>query len=126
MNKIEFSLLQYRHHLSLKEIVNIGFVLYQPATGNIAMVKPDNLDRLISLYPNEVKYEYLMGMLTALQIQFNSVQIINGSLDKIIKDIYPINDSSMTFLKATKGLLYDDFDKEVVDLTNFHFKYYKK
>src|ERR1700761_6435586 len=102
MNKIEFSLMQYRHGLGLKEVINIAFILYCPSTGQIKMVKPDNLDRLTSLYPNEVKHEYIMGMLKALEIQFNLIQVINGNLDTIIKDIYPLNDASMTFLKATK------------------------
>jgi hypothetical protein len=129
MNKIQFSLLQYIHNPSTHERVNLAFVLYCPATGEISLEYPDNYCRIETLYPKEFNVDYYRCMINAFGLQFKCTHVINGSLEKIIDNIYPIkkvsDGSYMSFTKPTHGVLYTSFDKELDNLKDFYLKYFK-
>lgn len=127
-----YSLLKYRHSLSLGEVVNIGLLIWSSDTKQIYFRFPRQLKRLSSLY-SENSITLIRRYLKAFSSKVNEIEHNQNSavdlfqssisLDLVVRELLPITDNSIYFEEPRSGIT-SNISQIVRYLENEFLKYY--
>ncbi len=124
MKKYFYTVLRYIHDIATEEFINVGVVLYSPQEKFLKATCTNKYGRLSKMF-FDVEGERFKHIVRYIQNQINDVgtriaqelefQKLPNSVNEIVNQVFPKDDSSLQFSNEGKGVS-DDLSKTLDEL----------